>query len=242
MKGKDMPATHATTDLATLRAAALAEHYQKTMELVINHWERRSRQFVTLVAVLAGAALVAFARPLIAPALKEVFLKYVPLKDSNLARLDALMPVAGDLILAFLVVTVFYLMANLVNRTSIITNYYAYLQRIEPELRDALAIPTGQTSFTREGDFYRLVGASNSRLIGGAFKAILGFLLLFFFAARLFFDFPQGLPPLPITTRELALDWVAKCFLFVIDVVIFIATAWLYVRFVRPLTPEPDAS
>ncbi len=239
-----MPAT-TTTDLATLRAAVLAEHYQKTMELVIHHWERRSRQFVTLVAVLAGAALVAFARPLIAPALKEVFLKYVPLKDANLTRLDALTPVAGDLILAFLVVTVFYLTANLVNRTSIITNYYVYLQRIEPELRKALEISPSQVVFSREGDFYRAVGAYNSRLIGRSYKAILGLLLLFFFAARLFFDFPQDLPPLQIPNRELALEWVAKCFLFAIDVVIFVATARLFARFVSPLTPampEVEAS
>ena len=68
-----MPEIQPIQDLATLRAAALAEHYQKTMELVTHHWERRSRQFVTLVAVLAGAALVAFARRLIAPALEGCF-------------------------------------------------------------------------------------------------------------------------------------------------------------------------
>jgi hypothetical protein len=68
---------------------------------------------------------------------------------------------------------------------------------------------------------------------------------MFFFAARLFFDFPQGLPPLEVPTREVALEWVAKCFLFAIDVVIFIATARLYARFVSPLTPampEPEVS
>ena len=105
-----MPDIQPIQDLATLRAVTLAEHYQKTMELVIHNWERRSRQFVTLVAVLAGAALVAFARPLIAPALKAAFLKYVPLTTKEeLDRLDALTPVAGDLILAFLVIGVLLL-------------------------------------------------------------------------------------------------------------------------------------
>ena len=77
-----MPEIH-TQDLATLRAAALVEHYQKTMELITHHWERRSRQFVTLVAVLAGAALVAFARRLLAPALEAIFLKQFPVQGQG---------------------------------------------------------------------------------------------------------------------------------------------------------------
>jgi hypothetical protein len=224
-------------DLTTLRAAVLAEHYQKTMELVTHHWEQRSRQFVTLVAVLAGAALVAFARPLIAPAFKELFLKYVPLKEGDTGRLDALTPIAGDLILAFLVVSVFYLTANLVNRTGIIANYYFYMQHMEREIRAALGIPPEQIAFTREGVFYQATGASSSRLIGRCYKAILGFLLLFFFSARLFFDFPQELPPLRMPDRALVLELVAKCFLFAIDVIVFLATLKLFVRFVWP--PKP---
>jgi hypothetical protein len=233
-----MPEIH-TQDLPTLRAAALAEHYQNTMELVTHHWERRSRQFVTLVAVLAGAALVAFARPLIAPALKAAFLRYVPLPNKeDLARLDALTPVAGDLILAFLVVTVFYLTASLVNRTSIITNYYVYLQGMEPEIRTALQLSSRQVSFTREGDFYEATGADISRLIRRCYRSILGFLLIFFFAARLFFDFPQDLPPLRAPDRELVLELVAKCFLFVVDVVVFVATLRVFVRFAPAATDQ----
>ena len=149
-----MPEIHAQ-DLATLRAAALVEHYQKTMELITHHWERRSRQFVTLVAVLAGAALVAFARRLLAPALEAVFLKQFPVQGRDAELLKELTPVAGDLILVFLVVTVFYLTANLVNRTSIITNYYFYMEHLETEIRQELQIRPNQFAFAREGEFYK---------------------------------------------------------------------------------------
>ena len=64
--------------LEAVRAAASVEHYQKTMDLVTHHWERRSRQFVTLVGVLGGAALVAFARPLIAPTLEALIRERLP--------------------------------------------------------------------------------------------------------------------------------------------------------------------
>jgi hypothetical protein len=121
--------------LEAVRAAAIAEHYQKTMDLVTHHWERRSRQFVTLVGVLGGAALVAFARPLIAPALIAIIRERLPqLDEIALGRLKDLTPVAGDLLLAFLVISVFYLTASLFNRSSVITNYYIYLEQIEGEI------------------------------------------------------------------------------------------------------------
>lgn len=217
-----------------VRASALVEHYQDTAELVAHHWERRSRQFVILVGVLAGAALVAFARPLIAPALETLVQKYLQLTGAHLARLKDLTPVAGDLLLAFLVVSVFYLTASLVNRTSIITNYYLYMGLLEDEIRRALGIQKGQAAFTREGAFYEIAGSSMTRLVARCYKAVLGSLLLFFFAARLFFDFPhdwRSLPSLQLD-QEIVLLWLIKTFLFVVDVLIFVPTLWLFLRFV----------
>ncbi len=37
---------------------ALVDHYQKTYELVLHFWERRNRQFLVLMGLLAAAALV----------------------------------------------------------------------------------------------------------------------------------------------------------------------------------------
>ena len=222
--------------LATVRAAALVDHYQKTMELVTHHWERRSRQFVTLVAVLAGAALVAFMRPLIAPALTALILERLPKIEP--AVVERVTPVAADLLLGFLVISVFYLTASLLNRTNLITNYYGYMEELETEIRGALGFLPPSIAFTREGEFYRVVGSDISRLIARCYKWVLGLLLVFFFAARLFFDFPQDLPPWQQPDRALVLTYVAKTFLIVIDVIVVIATAWLFLRFVRlkPLT------
>jgi hypothetical protein len=225
--------------LDAVRGAALADHYQKTIELVTHHWERRSRQFVTLVAVLAGAALVAFARPLIAPALESLILERLPSLDPvAVGRLKELTPVAGDLLLAFLVVSVFYLTASLFNRSGVIMNYYIYLEQIEDEIRKALQVPPEQIIFTREGDFYRAMGSDISKLIGRCYKSILGFLLAFFFGARLFFDYPTDVASLPPLAREAILTFLAKTFLFAIDVLIVIPTIWLFVRFARlgPMT------
>jgi hypothetical protein len=217
--------------LDAVRAAAAVEHYQKTMDLVVHHYERRSRQFVTLVAVVAGAALVAFARPIIAPALEALFRKYVPLEGKALERLQDLTPFAGDLLLAFLVITVFYLTANLVNRSTVIVNYYSYLERIEPEIRVALGIPAGQLLFTREGAFYAATGADTSKLIAFCYRGILGVLLVFFFAARLFFDYPTEVSALPPLDRGEILTFVAKVFLFVIDILVVVPTFILFLRF-----------
>jgi hypothetical protein len=217
-------------DIDAARAAAVVDHYQKTAELIVRHWERRAHQFVTLMAVLAGAVLVAFARPLIAPALEALILAYVKLTGESFTRLQALTPVAGDLLLALLVVTVFYLTASLVNRTSIIMNYYLYMSLLEDEIRAALNISKGQFAFTREGVFYTLASSSMTRLIGRCYKAVLGSLLMLFFAARLFFDFPRDLPPFQ-ANGELLVQWASKSFLFVVDVIVVVPTLWLFTRY-----------
>jgi hypothetical protein len=217
-------------DIDAARANAVVQHYQKTAELITHHWERRAQQFVTLVVVLAVAGLVAFSRPLIAPALEALVLSYVKLTGDSLARLQALTPVAADLVLAMLVVTVFYLTASLVNRTSIIINYYLYMSLLEEEIRGAFGFPKDRFAFTREGIFYALASSSMTRLVGRCYKAVLGALLLFFFAARLFFDFPSDLPPFRLGGDAL-LQWVTKGFLFVVDVLIVVPTLWLFLRF-----------
>jgi hypothetical protein len=58
--------------MTAVRADALAEHYQRTVDLVARAWERRNRQFIVLIAVLAAAVLVAFSRQLIAPLLEAL--------------------------------------------------------------------------------------------------------------------------------------------------------------------------
>ena len=79
-----------------------------------------------------------------------------------------------------------------------------------------------------------------SNLIARCYRWVLGSLLVFFFSARLVFDYPVDPWPLPELDRGAILAYVAKTFLFAIDVLIVIPTVWLFVRFVslEPLTKK----
>ena len=94
-----------------------------------------------------------------------------PILLSGLAALLEYIPVVGPLtasavillvagfagyqhlvwILVFLVVTVFYLTANLVNRTSIITTYYFYIEHLETEIRQSGIAAVGSNGMTIGG-------------------------------------------------------------------------------------------
>ena len=58
----------------------------------------------------------------------------------NLQRLKTLTPVVADLLLAFLVVVVFYLTASLSNRSALIIDAYLYLSLLEDEIRICMAL------------------------------------------------------------------------------------------------------
>jgi hypothetical protein len=231
-------------DVSAMRAAAIVEHYRSTVTLVSQSWERRNRQFIILVGVLAAAGLVAFARQLIAPALESYILTHLPgLDDAARGRLRAFLPLASDLLLGLLVVSVFYLMASLCHRTGMIINTYQYLGMLEGEIRKELGIAKGQIAFTREGPFYAATGSPLTRLIGLCYRIVLGLLLVFFFGTRLVFDFPSEWVPLRVPGREEAVlwyGWLIGNFLFVVDVLIAVPTLWLFMRYVR-LRPIADA-
>jgi tetrahydromethanopterin S-methyltransferase subunit G len=239
-----MIGTRADGGFDSLRAAALVEHYQDTAELVSRAWERRNRQFIILVCVLAAAGLVAFARQLIAPALEAAILGQLPaLDEAAKGRLRAFLPLGSDLLLGLLVVTVFYLMASLCHRTGMIINHYQYLSMMEDEIRQQLKIDKSSIAFTREGPFYAATGSKLTRLIGFCYRAVLGLLLVFFFATRLFFDFPSDWVPLRVPGREDAVEWYGWLignFLFVVDILIAVPTLWLFARYarLRPLADE----
>jgi hypothetical protein len=238
-----MPDMPSTDSLTAQRAAALVAHYQSTMDLVSRSWEHRNRQFIILVVVLAAAGLVAFARQLIAPALEAVILGHLPgLDGAAVTRLRAFLPLASDLLLGLLVVCIFYLMAGLCHRTGMIINGYQYLGMIEAEIRDTLRIGAEHIAFTREGPFYDATGQKLTRLIGFCYRAVLGLLLAFFFATRIFFDFPSDWVPLRVPGREDAVHWYGWLignFLFLVDILIAVPTLWLFLRYAR-LAPRRE--
>jgi tetrahydromethanopterin S-methyltransferase subunit G len=223
--------------LASVRASALAEHYQKTVDLVSRSWDRRNRQFITLIAVLAAAVLVAFSRQLIAPFLEALIVGQLPgLPPSVVDRLRAFLPLASDLLLALLVVSIFYLMASLCHGTGMIINYYVYLSMVEREVRSELQLAKDQIAFTREGPFFEATGRKLTRLIGLCYKMVLGILLVCFFALRIYFDIPNEGVLAPVPGREEAVrwyGWLVGNFLLVIDIVVAVPTLWLFARYAR---------
>ena len=55
-----MNGAHALDGLATVRAEALVEHYQRTREQLTRDWVDRNHRYSLLVALLAVAALLSF--------------------------------------------------------------------------------------------------------------------------------------------------------------------------------------
>jgi hypothetical protein len=220
--------------MTAVRADALAEHYQRTVDLVARAWERRNRQFIVLIAVLAAAVLVAFSRQLIAPLLEALIVGQLPGLQQNPAgeRLSTFLPLASDLLLALLVVAIFYLMASLCHASGMIINLYVYLGMMEREVRHELQLPKDQIAFTREGPFYEATGRHLSRPIGACYKIVLGTLLVAFFALRIYFDLTGTAVP-GRESASAAYGWLVGNFLLIVDVAVAIPTMWLFLRYAR---------
>jgi len=122
--------------LDTARTVALTQHYQKTFELVLHYWENRNRQFLMLAGLIAATALATiFQHPLLA-----AIGNY--LKGNNLSHPDLVtaLPLAYRVVVVFLLVAVFYLMATLYHRSGVIINYYQYLGVLERRIRGELRL------------------------------------------------------------------------------------------------------
>lgn len=215
------------SDLVRTRAEALTMHYQKTYELTLGFWNRRNQLFLILVSVLAAAALLTLVQS------RAVAFLYKWLGDIGaIGRQDATwergdIELAVRMLIAFLVVAVFYLMANLYHRSTTILNYYIYLAHLEKEIRDELRIPEGHLAFTRESTFYGERGQPTSTIIGKSYKAIVLALLAAFFILRLTSDYRDFTLPTSLEPGAL-LSWGQASFLLPLDIVVGLLTAVMF--------------
>jgi hypothetical protein len=143
----------------------------------------------------------------------------------------ASLPQAYSVVVTFLLVAVFYLMANLYHRSSLIVNYYRYLGRLERDLRTELGLGPSTVGFTREGEFYRDTGRSMSTLIRLCYKLVLCSLLALFFTSRMLIDWPNDLAVLMQLPRDHVVAWVTQNFLFVLDVLLCVLTTILFLAY-----------
>jgi Trk-type K+ transport system membrane component len=210
------------------RARAMVEHYQKTYELVLRFWEQRNQLFLVLASVVAAAALLTYVQTA-ALRIAEGALMASLSKDATQTQeeIRANLPLAFDMLIAFLVVAVFYLMANLYHRSAHIINYYTYLRRLEIEIRDELKFEARTIAFTREGTFYERTGLPKSRLLGLSYKVVLGSLLFAFFFLRIVRDQPDWSRLEPDSVARIA-DWGQQSFLFLLDIFVAVPTAMMF--------------
>jgi hypothetical protein len=198
----------------------LAEHYQKTYELVLHFWERRNRQFVSLAAVLAVAAVGSILQEALIAAAR-IYLETV-LKDAktNVSVVLEALPQAYSVVMTFLLVASFYLMANLYLQTSLIINYYGYIDLLEHDLRAELALSRARVAFTREGAYYSSNGQRVSALVRLFYKLVLFALLVLLFASRMMVDWPHDLVVLLELPPDRIIGWLGKNYLFILDVLL----------------------
>ncbi len=148
----------------------------------------------------------------------------------------ASLPLAYRVVVTFLLVAVFYLMANLYHRSGVIINYYQYLGVLEGKIRHALGFSPDEIAFSREGRFFDITGSRMTRWIGFSYKLILGSLILLFFVSRIWFDLPtEWFSPRVATPEDVIkwYGWLIGNFFFVIDVLIGAPTLWLFWRYAR---------
>jgi hypothetical protein len=112
-------------------------------------------------------------------------------ESKSLEQLRATFPV--DVFDGVVSVLVFYLMVNMLNHTSNIYRYYAYIDRMETTIRQEMSIPAGDPAFGRESIFYRSFRAPMQRTTRYFFILIMLGLLGFYFFVRLASELsPEG--------------------------------------------------
>ncbi|MGB8770659.1 MAG: hypothetical protein WCC92_13645, partial [Candidatus Korobacteraceae bacterium] len=168
----------------------LIDHYQKTYELTYTLWKGRNKTFLILLGAIGVATLVTF------PALgtRSLLFLYVrhslDLKESELGMLQSGFPF-GILQAIFLFV-IFYLTVNLYHRARYVLRNYAYLGRLEKEIRQQLALPDTSVAFTRESSFYWGSRDRFSAAVKYVYITLLSGLLVSFLAATIIGDLKTG--------------------------------------------------
>lgn len=169
-------------------ATVLAEHYQNTFEVTYKHWEQRNRTFLYLLLTMAIASILALRIEGTEPLFIDMLASMLGITDVNrITELRIAFPFS--LTRSLFLAAIFYLMANLFNRNYTLQRNYAYLGKLEDEIRELLQFSSSSIAFTREGAFYSKMHSRAQSFVGRFYNAIIGLLLAFFLGSRLWEDF-----------------------------------------------------
>jgi hypothetical protein len=112
----------------------------------------------------------------------ELVCLYAKCGDDEKARLQKLFPY--EIFHAGLSILVFYLMMNMYTNNANLSTFYAYMNRLEPEIRKAMSLTEG-IAFTRESSFGRRGSKGLSWLVGYSHRIIAGALIFLYFFFRI---------------------------------------------------------
>jgi hypothetical protein len=132
------------------KARALIGHYDKTFDVTWQLWGQRNRTFLMLLLVICLANLITndeFLRLLINAALGY-------LTGNKTTEVDFKETIPYQTIQIVMLILVFYYMVTIYHRSATVLRNYAYLDKIEQEIRVALQLTEDDVAFTREGGFY----------------------------------------------------------------------------------------
>ncbi|MBI3913036.1 MAG: hypothetical protein HY327_02390 [Chloroflexi bacterium] len=195
-------------------AKLIAEHYQRTYELTSELRKDRNRIFLILVGFLALATLLfSLGQTSANSLLVRLVAKLLDLTDVK--EIDALKTnINFDLLQTMVLAVVFYLTVNLYHHTTTVLRHYAYLGKLETEIRDALGLDAKSISFTREGAFYSQDPSFWLRLVGKVYVLILFVLLGGFLVLHLTQDVQAGFSLFTVADVAIALAIAGYFFAF----------------------------
>jgi hypothetical protein len=117
----------------------------------------------------------------------------INLKDANeIAQLKQTIANNFNLLQTMLLAVIFYLTVNLYHHTTTVLRLYAYLGKIETEIRSHLKLAANDVSFTRESSFYYGHRSLWLSWVGKIYVLILLVLLGSFFYLRLLRSWQTG--------------------------------------------------
>jgi hypothetical protein len=133
------------------KGRALIGHYDKTFDVTWQLWGQRNKTFLLLLLVVGLANLLTndeFLRILINAALGY-------LTGNKSTEVDFKDTIPYQTIQIAMLILVFYYMVTIYHRSATVLRNYAYLDKMEQEIRYALQITDERdVAFAREGGFY----------------------------------------------------------------------------------------
>lgn len=165
----------------------LVEHYQKTYELTNQFWSQRNQIFLILVSAVGIAAILTYSPADTNPLLVAWLAKLLDIKEeSQVMALHRSFPFA--LLQGIMLIVIFYLMVNLFHRSLYVLRNYAYLGKLEHEIRASLKFSKQSVGFTRESYYYWNKRPFLLSTVKWAYIVLLGGLLGIFLWGRLAAD------------------------------------------------------